>query len=137
MWWSEQCREEVWRREVWKRSRLLAYQCIESVITSIQKFGSDDKSIRQSLQADALTRTVTMKGGLDAVHIVLVDDTFHLRSMRRTLVRIAQQCIPFVSFSHVVQTGYASAFIQCPFELAVNRNSLRSDKYLIVHTATV
>lgn len=95
------CREEVWRRDVWKRSRLLAYRCIQTTIRCIQGCNGDINAIKLALSEKDDTRLVQvnhkpskdMEENDEKMHIVIADDTFHLRSMRRTLVRICQECV--------------------------------------------
>ena len=94
------CREEEWKRDVWKQSRLMAYRCIQTTLQCIQECNGDINAIQRALSQNEETNQVQISADVlqeegendECMHIVIADDTFHLRSMRRTLVRICQEC---------------------------------------------
>ena len=85
---------------MWKQSRLLAYRCIQTTLQCIQECNGDIDAIQRALSQNEETNQVQISADVlqeegesnECMHIVIADDTFHLRSMRRTLVRICQEC---------------------------------------------
>ncbi|KAL9183778.1 hypothetical protein ACHAXT_004634 [Thalassiosira profunda] len=56
--------------------------------------------------------------------LVVMDDNFHLRSMRREVYRTCQEVVD----QHPAQIGYSSIYFATPLEACIQRNSARNGK---------
>ena len=86
--------ETVWNRDVWRVSRIQAYQCIRTILQTIQTNHGDFELVRGVCSVLPEMKSVTFSQGAGGVKsiVVIVDDTMHLRSMRKSVMRLCREC---------------------------------------------
>lgn len=92
-------RDTLWDRAVWRSSRMQAYQCLLILLKQIRECKSDfAKVVEQSrsipalkhLRFSSIDRSETKTENKRIV--IVVDDTMHLRSMRKSIMRLCKMC---------------------------------------------
>ena len=106
--------------------------CIESDIITSSEFTSGDlKAWRKSRvkALDVLKNTLSVHfsdtNKDDSTLLVIMDDNFHLRSMRREVYRVCQD---FLSTTCGAIVSFTSAYMSAPLDVCIARNALRKGK---------
>lgn len=114
----------TWNRETWKQSRIQAYQQISSLLYDLTNSNSQtSKSYEPYITKTSCIQSSTLS-------ILIIDDTMHLRSMRRSVMRICQFCISsFPSCNIIDEVGYCTIFLSCTKENCFTRNAQRNESF--------
>ena len=89
--------------EAWRKSRVVAVEKLKLSLKNHFASGSDDASTL----------------------LILLDDNFHLRSMRREIYRSCQEIIDVHTRARI---GFVVVYCSAPLEVCLRRNDLRSGK---------
>lgn len=86
--------ETVWDRDVWRVSRIQAYQCIRTILHAIQTNSGDFGQVRDDCSVLPEMKSISFSQGASGVKsiVVVVDDTMHLRSMRKSVMKLCREC---------------------------------------------
>lgn len=81
---------------------------------------------------DALTKHFTGDGDASSL-LILMDDNFHLRSMRRDVYRSCQEMLAMPPLKSInerfpIQIGFSTVYFSTPVEVCLQRNNSRSGK---------
>ena len=91
---SDDSGETFWDRDVWRVSRIQAYQCIRTILQSIQSNNGVFEKVIAVCSALPEMKSVLFSQGVNGVEsiVVIVDDTMHLRSMRKSVMKLCREC---------------------------------------------
>lgn len=91
---SDDSGETFWNRDVWRVSRIQAYQCIRTILQSIQSNNGVFEKVIAVCSALPEMKSVLFSQGVNGVEsiVVIVDDTMHLRSMRKSVMKLCREC---------------------------------------------
>ena len=83
-------RETEWDRTVWHSSRIQAYRCLSVLLDELKQGRKELKSIitLPALKPVKFSPICTESQRI----VIIVDDTMHLRSMRKTVMKICRTC---------------------------------------------
>jgi len=114
----------LFQPHVWRTSRQLALRLAETMI-------DDARAERREHQSDSSgssspnhatpsfsSAANPSESARDAPHLIILDDNFHLRSMRRRCFQLARD----------KQVAFAQLYVQCDVEQAVERNEMRRQR---------
>lgn len=75
-------------------SRIQAYQCIRTILQSIQSNNGVFEKVIAVCSALPEMKSVLFSQGVNGVEsiVVIVDDTMHLRSMRKSVMKLCREC---------------------------------------------
>ena len=97
-------------------------------------FGSNDLEAWRQSRIDALHKlkdTLQSHFTSDVITnkslLVVIDDNFHLKSMRREIFRSCQE----VSADHKSTIGFVTLFVSTPLEVCIERNKQRQGKHRV------
>lgn len=84
----------VWDRDVWRVSRIQAYQCIRTILQAVQTNGGDFGQVRDDCSVLPEMKSISFSQGVSGVKsiVVVVDDTMHLKSMRKSVMKLCREC---------------------------------------------
>lgn len=82
-----------WELEVWKNSRMIAFKLIDNILLD------DKQNINKNKQyyyiyknSENPTSLYPINAFYPTHRFILLDDTMHLKSMRKLLINIAKKC---------------------------------------------
>ena len=95
-------RNTQWDRATWRASRIQAYQCISILLRLIQECHFDVQRvvercshlpIMSPLQFNLSTFSSDSEAEGSKRIVVIIDDTMHLRSMRKSVMQLCKLCM--------------------------------------------
>ena len=91
---SDDSGETLWDRDVWRVSRIQAYQCIRTILQSIQSNNGVFEKVIAVCSPLPEMKSVLFSQGVNDVKsiVVIIDDTMHLRSMRKSVMKLCKEC---------------------------------------------
>ena len=116
-------RETEWDRTVWHSSRIQAYRSISMLLDALKRERKEMESVM------ALPPLKSVKFGPICTEsqriVIIVDDTMHLRSMRKTVMKICKTCNNGCPDGIIDECGYAILFVNTPKDELFKRNQSR------------
>ncbi|CAB9526697.1 phosphoseryl-tRNA kinase [Seminavis robusta] len=106
-------------REIWKKSRAKSMEAFRQTLFQVP---ANDNTTHAKQQEDPAAAAVT--------RIIILDDNFHLRSMRREVLRICQEFIVASSLDDTnnPKVYFVTLWVDTPKEICLQRNQTRARK---------